>query len=188
MEGYEQLCRVSGTAAGRPVNGLGQRGHSWGNPDWEQIALTRTVGAWFEDGRRGARARAARQGRPSTPTRRTGARARPSGAVAVDEVRLSTTTTTTAASSAPGSSCGSGRTTSTRTAAPARCCAARRSSSARCGWTSRSSAGTSRAGGRRPLRHHPARVIKAVISDFGGVITLPLMRRSRGRTRRSASR
>jgi hypothetical protein len=50
MEGYEQLCRVHGTLAGRKLDGLGQRGHSWGNPDWDKIALTRTVGAWFADG------------------------------------------------------------------------------------------------------------------------------------------
>ncbi len=54
MEGYEQLCSVRGTirAGGRerPVRGLGQRGHSWGNPDWDKIALTRAVGAWFDDG------------------------------------------------------------------------------------------------------------------------------------------
>ena len=29
--------------------------------------------------------------------------------------------------------------------------------------------------GGRPLRHHPPRVIKAVVSDFGGVVTLPLI-------------
>jgi hypothetical protein len=54
MEGYEQVCRVRGTmragASERPVRGLGQRGHSWGNPDWDKIALTRAVGAWFDDG------------------------------------------------------------------------------------------------------------------------------------------
>jgi hypothetical protein len=50
MEGYEQLCRVQGTMAGRAVDGLGQRGHSWGNPDWDKIALTRSVSAWFDDG------------------------------------------------------------------------------------------------------------------------------------------
>ncbi len=54
MEGYEQLCRVHGSVrAGsrrRPVNGLGQRGHAWGNPDWDRIALTRTVAAWLPDG------------------------------------------------------------------------------------------------------------------------------------------
>ncbi|HET6551502.1 MAG TPA: hypothetical protein VFG79_23750 [Solirubrobacter sp.] len=39
MEGYEQLCRVRGRVRAegreRPVRGLGQRGHSWGNPDWD---------------------------------------------------------------------------------------------------------------------------------------------------------
>lgn len=49
MEGYEQLCRVSGTAAGQPVECLGQRGHSWGSPDWTEITLARSLGAWFED-------------------------------------------------------------------------------------------------------------------------------------------
>lgn len=54
MEGYEQLCRVRGTVRvdgrERPVRGLGQRGHAWGNPDWDRIALTRSVGAWMDDG------------------------------------------------------------------------------------------------------------------------------------------
>jgi hypothetical protein len=50
MEGYEQLCRVTGTVAGTPCTGIGQRGHSWGNPDWDKIALTRSVSAWFDDG------------------------------------------------------------------------------------------------------------------------------------------
>jgi hypothetical protein len=55
MEGYEQLCRVRGsvrTPDGReqPVEGLGQRGHSWGEPDWSRIELARTIGAWLDDG------------------------------------------------------------------------------------------------------------------------------------------
>ena len=50
MEGYEQLCRVSGIADGRHVECLGQRGHSWGAPDWSEIALARSLGAWLEDG------------------------------------------------------------------------------------------------------------------------------------------
>jgi hypothetical protein len=50
MEGYEQLCRVSGIAGGQRVECLGQRGHSWGAPDWSQIALARSLGAWLEDG------------------------------------------------------------------------------------------------------------------------------------------
>jgi hypothetical protein len=49
MEGYEQLCRVSGTADGRRIECMGQRGHSWGSPDWSEITLARSLGAWFED-------------------------------------------------------------------------------------------------------------------------------------------
>ncbi|TMM03270.1 MAG: hypothetical protein E6G10_07920 [Actinobacteria bacterium] len=51
MEGYEHLCRVRGTVrAGDEaltVDCLGQRGHLWGAPDWERMALTRSLGAWF---------------------------------------------------------------------------------------------------------------------------------------------
>ena len=53
MDGYEQLCRFTGaaTVAGNRVaiDCLGQRGHSWGAPDWEQMALARTLGAWIGD-------------------------------------------------------------------------------------------------------------------------------------------
>jgi len=28
---------------------MGQRGHSWGAPDWEQLSLVRTVSVWAED-------------------------------------------------------------------------------------------------------------------------------------------
>jgi len=51
MEGYEQLCHFTGdaTIAGRPVaiDCLGQRGHSWGAPDWDKMALARTLGVWI---------------------------------------------------------------------------------------------------------------------------------------------
>jgi hypothetical protein len=51
MEGYEQLCRVSGSATvgGRSVelSCLGQRGHQWGTPDWDHLSMARTVGAWL---------------------------------------------------------------------------------------------------------------------------------------------
>jgi hypothetical protein len=53
MEGYEQLCRITGVArlrgGVRKLDCLGQRGHSWGEPDWDRLTLTRTVGAWFGD-------------------------------------------------------------------------------------------------------------------------------------------
>ena len=52
MAGYDQPCRVRGTvrAGGRAreVDALGQRGHSWGAPDWERIELARTVTAWTD--------------------------------------------------------------------------------------------------------------------------------------------
>jgi hypothetical protein len=51
--GYEQLVRVSGTATvggeQRRVDGLGQRGHSWGRVDWSKLELARTVTAWLDD-------------------------------------------------------------------------------------------------------------------------------------------
>jgi hypothetical protein len=53
MTGFDQAVRVTGTAivGGRriAVDALGQRGHSWGAPDWDRIALARTVGAWLGD-------------------------------------------------------------------------------------------------------------------------------------------
>ncbi|HEX4806554.1 MAG TPA: hypothetical protein VFU94_11700 [Conexibacter sp.] len=55
LHGYEQLCRVTGgVRCGEQrlrVDCLGQRGHQWGAPDWERIALARTVSAWFAGGR-----------------------------------------------------------------------------------------------------------------------------------------
>jgi hypothetical protein len=52
-DGYEQLCRVTGTVrAGDEtveVDGLGQRGHSWGQADWSSLALTRGVSMWLGD-------------------------------------------------------------------------------------------------------------------------------------------
>lgn len=54
LHGYEQVCRVTGTVRcgerRARVDCLGQRGHQWGAPDWERIALARTVSAWFGDG------------------------------------------------------------------------------------------------------------------------------------------
>jgi hypothetical protein len=53
VEGYEQLCAVTGTAraGGRTheVRGPGQRGHQWGRADWEGLSLSRTLSAWLED-------------------------------------------------------------------------------------------------------------------------------------------
>jgi len=53
MTGFEQAVRVTGTATLRgqrvSVDALGHRGHSSRAPDWDRIALARTVGAWFDD-------------------------------------------------------------------------------------------------------------------------------------------
>ena len=50
MAGHERVCRVRGTAAGREIDCLGQRGRAWGAPDWSRIALTRSLAAWLEEG------------------------------------------------------------------------------------------------------------------------------------------
>ena len=53
MAGFEQACRVTGAASvgGRriAIDGLGQRGRSWGSPDWDRIDAARTVAAWLGD-------------------------------------------------------------------------------------------------------------------------------------------
>jgi hypothetical protein len=55
MEGYEQPCRVTGsvTVDGPggsrriAIDGVGQRGHQWGAPDWTRLTVTRTITGWF---------------------------------------------------------------------------------------------------------------------------------------------
>jgi hypothetical protein len=52
MQGYEHLVHLRGTVrvgGGEEiaVDCLGQRGHQWGAPDWERMALARTLGAWL---------------------------------------------------------------------------------------------------------------------------------------------
>jgi hypothetical protein len=96
MTGYEQVCRVHGTvrAGGRvhEIACLGQRGHAWGEPDWERIDSTRTVAAWLPNG----------SGLALSSVRPAGARdhaAEPTwaalldeaGSLEVEEARLSTT-------------------------------------------------------------------------------------------------
>ena len=53
MSGFEQPVRVEGTAqvGGRRarIAGHGQRGRSWGEPDWTRIERTRAVAAWTPD-------------------------------------------------------------------------------------------------------------------------------------------
>jgi hypothetical protein len=51
VEGYEQLCSVSGTVThgGRTVEVrcLGQRGHVWGAPQLDRIEVARTLSVWL---------------------------------------------------------------------------------------------------------------------------------------------
>lgn len=53
MGGFEQPLRVEGGAeiGGRRVriDGLGQRGRSWGEPDWTRLQRTRAIAAWTDD-------------------------------------------------------------------------------------------------------------------------------------------
>lgn len=53
MAGYEQPCRVGGQASvggvHMAIEGLGQRGRSWGSPDWERLAVARTLSAWLDE-------------------------------------------------------------------------------------------------------------------------------------------
>lgn len=53
MGGFDQPLRVTGSAqiGGRRVriDGLGQRGRSWGEPDWTRLERTRAVAAWTDD-------------------------------------------------------------------------------------------------------------------------------------------
>jgi hypothetical protein len=55
MEGYDQLVRVTGSVvvdgATRKFTGRGQRGHSWGSPDWDKLSVARTLGVWLDDDR-----------------------------------------------------------------------------------------------------------------------------------------
>lgn len=50
MAGFDQICRVHGTVGGEPFAGLGQRGRSWGAPNWERMTLARTISAWIDEG------------------------------------------------------------------------------------------------------------------------------------------
>lgn len=51
LRGYEQPCRVRGTAragaASFSIDALGQRGHQWGTADWEHMESARSVSAWL---------------------------------------------------------------------------------------------------------------------------------------------
>ena len=177
MESYEQLVRVRGTVAGREVDCLGQRGHSWGKADWKKLALARTVSAWFDDGTaalltavrttsdkhhadeevvahvdRRRRARHRRRPAPEHDVRQR----RPAGprrARAVGAARR-------------------GRVPVPRRRHGAVRLDARPRRTAPRHVVLRVDDGGPE--GDRPLRHRASRVIRAIISDFGGVLTTPL--------------
>jgi hypothetical protein len=92
MAGYEQLCRVHGTIRGHEVRCPGQRGHTWGEPDWERIGSTRTVAAWLDDGSGIALTAVRPAGAPGhEPEAMWAALLGAAGSLRVDEPRLSTT-------------------------------------------------------------------------------------------------
>ncbi len=92
MAGHEQLCRVSGTAAGHKIDCLGQRGRTWGVADWSRIALTRSLAAWLEEGTSLTVAAVRPTGAESHADEATwGALLDADGAVAVADPRVSTT-------------------------------------------------------------------------------------------------
>ena len=92
MEGHERLCRARGTAAGRPIDCLGQRGRSWGTADWSGIALTRSLGAWLDEGPSVVYSAVRPAGAKShAEEAQWGALVDAAGAVAMADPRLSTT-------------------------------------------------------------------------------------------------
>lgn len=58
MQGYDQLATVTGSVTidgqDRAFTGRGQRGHSWGAPDWDKLQSSRAISVWLDDGGGGA--------------------------------------------------------------------------------------------------------------------------------------
>jgi hypothetical protein len=96
LAGYDQPCRVRGTvrAGGRErrVDGLGQRSHAWGAPDWERIELARSVAAWTGAGGAASVASVRPAGaRHHADEAVWGALWEPEGLLPLEDARLSTT-------------------------------------------------------------------------------------------------
>lgn len=95
MAGYEQLCGVTGTvrAGGRTheIRCLGQRGHGWGEPDWERLEAARTIAAWPAAGYGFALTSVRPQGAAHAEERVWAALLDEEGTVRVGDPRLSTT-------------------------------------------------------------------------------------------------
>ncbi len=53
MQGYESYCRVTGTVTvggvTQALDGVGQRSHSWGAPDWDRLTIARTLSIWLDE-------------------------------------------------------------------------------------------------------------------------------------------
>jgi hypothetical protein len=96
MTGWEQLCRVQGTArvrgSERAVHCLGQRSRAWGEPDWDRLDATRTLSAWLDDGT-GLSVSTVRPAKASSHAEEAAWAAvlDPAGSVHADEPRVTTT-------------------------------------------------------------------------------------------------
>jgi hypothetical protein len=95
MAGYDQPCRVRGSvrAGGREVtvDALGGRGRAWGDPDWEQIELTRSVAAWTDGAAAALTAIRPAGARHHADEATWAAVWEPEGLLEIDDGRLSTT-------------------------------------------------------------------------------------------------
>lgn len=96
MVGYEQVVRVRGdvrvgTQKVR-VDCLGQRGHSWGEPDWTDIVEARTITAWAGPSLAASAVAIRREGQKAHDQDALGVTFfGPEGPVAIADARLSTT-------------------------------------------------------------------------------------------------
>lgn len=96
MVGYEQVVRVRGPVrvgtSTVVVDCLGQRGHSWGEPDWSDLVEARTITAWAGPGLAASCVAIRRAGAKAHDRDAVGATFfGPEGPVAVEDARLSTT-------------------------------------------------------------------------------------------------
>ncbi len=92
MAGCEQLCLVHGTVRGHEIRCMGQRGHTWGEPDWERTESTRTLAAWLDDGSGVVLSAVRPAGSPGhEPEATWAALLGAAGSLRADEPRLSTT-------------------------------------------------------------------------------------------------
>jgi hypothetical protein len=95
MAGYDQPCRVRGSVRSggreRAFDGLGQRGHAWGDADWERIELARTVTVWTDAGCAALTAIRPAGAGDHAAEATWSVLWEPEGVVAVEDARLSTT-------------------------------------------------------------------------------------------------